>query len=69
MAHQTAIESTKSLLGSLGFSLTTKIGIEQFFPMEHEIYTTCIHYVGTVLGGVSIWLITDFIKRRREKNN
>ena len=63
----TKIETYTNLLSYLGFSVGTKVGIENLLPMENEIITTGIHIVGTVIGGVSIWLITDFIKRMRAK--
>ena len=64
---QDKIDTTLSLLGALGFSVGTKVGVETVLPMEHELITTGIHMVGTVVGGVLLWLITDFIKRKRKR--
>jgi hypothetical protein len=64
---QEKIETATTILGSFGLSIGAKIGIETALPMEHELLTTGIHLVGTIIGGVSIWLITDWIKRKRAK--
>ena len=61
---QHKIDTLTNVLSAFGFSITTKVGLETFLPMENEIISTAIHVVGTVIGGVSIWLITDFIKRK-----
>jgi len=58
------IEAIQTMLGALGLSITTKIGIETFLPMENELISTGIHVVGTVVGGVTTWVVIQIVKRK-----